>query len=348
MGSSVILKTAQVLLTPLELRFTMISGLQNKAVRDLAWVIMSPSLIANQKGWPMVEPAITSDWISEWLMALDAEPEPLIGHLQQESSHFLGTYFESLWAFYLNAMPHIDLIARNLQVRTRKKTIGEFDFIILDHNSNQFIHQEIAIKFYLGIGKPNQYPFTDGQNLWYGPQCRDRLDLKMDKMLNSQIHLSTTEFGKRALQTLNIDTIETQLVVRGYLFYPEDQSVTAPVFCNPAHLNGRWVSLSQFLKEPESYLHPTQPNHGSEAWQLLSKQSWLSRFEYPPASNRHQPSTDFFTDQAGILNTVENRVKGEGRPWMLACLQKRQERLIEYHRLFVVPDGWPDIFNTPH
>ena len=321
--------------------------MRNKQVRDLAWVINSPSLIKQQVGWPIIvgpENTLRNSWIDQWLLSLDAEPSALLSHLSQEKSHFIGTYFESLWAFYLLSHPSYELIAKNLQANSKTRTEGEFDFIVFDKENEHYIHQEIAIKFYLGFSKQNHHDFSDGKNIWLGPQCKDRLDLKMDKMLNSQINLSNKDSGKQALRSINIDpdacNIKTQLIIKGYLFYPPNPSVIAPNICNQNHLRGLWFTLDEFI----TYIEDSD----FDAWALLTKPEWISPY-YTDLSTINMGTLrkshcNRFTEKSGIIVAAKEKITTENRPWMVACLVKREgDHYLEDQRLFVVPDDWPQI-----
>ncbi|UZE97448.1 DUF1853 family protein [Alkalimarinus alittae] len=315
--------------------------MQNKCVRDLAWVVTSPSLIIQKANWPTVVDAAHDKWVDQWLLSLDQNPSPLLKHLSHEKSHFLGPYFESLWAFYLLSSPRFELIAKNLQANTAARTEGEFDFIVLDKEREQYLHQEIAIKFYLGFSKKNQLEFSDGENIWLGPQCRDRLDLKMSKMINTQLQLSQLDSGKQALSTINIDpiatSIEPQIIIKGYLFYPSTPSVVSPNYCNEAHQRGLWFTLKEFTTYIEE--------NNVDAWAMLTKSEWVSAYTVNNSVNENTHNNDeqgsLFFNSIEMLEAVTKKVKTESRPWMIACLTKQHERYTEALRLFVVPDNWP-------
>ena len=321
--------------------------MQNKQVRDLAWVINSPSLVEQQADWPNIASqtnTLQDNWVAQWLLSLDADPSALLSHLAKEKSHFIGAYFESLWAFYLLSNPNYDLIAKNLQANSKTRTEGEFDFIVFDIDNGHYIHQEVAIKFYLGFSKQNHYNFSDGQNIWLGPQCKDRLDLKMDKMLNSQINLSNTDSGKKALKSINIDSdtnnIKTQLIMKGYLFYPPNPLVVAPDICNQNHLRGLWFRLDELKK----YIEESD----FDAWALLNKPDWVSPY-CTDLSTTNMPSTinyhdNRFTEKPDIICAAKNKIVSENRPWMIACLVRQENGCyLEGQRLFAVPDDWPQI-----
>ncbi|WP_250658716.1 DUF1853 family protein [Alkalimarinus coralli] len=311
--------------------------MQNKYIKDLAWAISSPSLVNEQPGWPNIVDTSKDTWVTQWLSSLDADPSPLQQHLAKEKSHFIGTYFESLWAFYLASNPQYELISRNLQVNSKARTVGEFDFILRDKVTGGFIHQEVAIKFYLGFNKQNIHEFSDGKHIWLGPQCRDRLDIKLAKMINHQAKLSETIQGKQALESIKIDVdtdkLTPQLVLKGYLFYPQTQPVTPPKFCNPNQLKGSWLTLNDFVEHIEK--------DSSDAWALLTKPEWISPFS---SSIEHNQSNIFFK-KPDILRTAREKVLNEQRPWMIAYLTESKGYYTEIHRQFIVPDDWPHLYD---
>ena len=84
---------------------------KHKVVQDLVWVMESPVLL-NPKYIPTLEqglPVIIGDEYCrqlltssrQWLVELDADPEPLIGFLNSNKSKFLGPYFELLVEYWI-------------------------------------------------------------------------------------------------------------------------------------------------------------------------------------------------------------------------------------------------------
>lgn len=307
--------------------------MQNKHVSALAWVVSSPSLINHIAEGPAVIGSIKDSWIEHWLLSLDQNPTPLIQHLSKEKSHFLGPYFEALWAFYLSSNPRYKVISKNLQANSPTRTVGEFDFILFDNENKNYIHQEIAIKFYLGFPQKNQYSFADPDTLWIGPQSRDRLDLKMDKMVHSQAKLASTQSGKEALRSVGIDTdidpIKSEILVKGTLFYPWGMLMKPPSISHPNHLSGSWVKLKRLAE----YLNSAP----TDAWTLLTKPDWLG----PGRIDNRSCSNTLFTHKHEAFEAIKTKVASENRPWMMSCLKKHNNDYIETHRFFVVPNHWP-------
>ncbi|MDX1268088.1 MAG: DUF1853 family protein, partial [Oceanisphaera sp.] len=76
------------------------------------------------------------------------------------------------------------LLAHNWQQVIDGTTVGAFDFIVWDQQSQRIEHWELAVKFYL-ISNPNEaYERACGIN------TRDKLRHKVEHMLQHQLKLS--------------------------------------------------------------------------------------------------------------------------------------------------------------
>ncbi|ARU58283.1 hypothetical protein OLMES_4268 [Oleiphilus messinensis] len=332
-----------------------IANLNTPEVRHLAWALLSPSLIneaaLSTRPWQDPNP----DWTLNWLQGLDRDPTSLAIHLQQCKSHFLGSYFEALWAFFFHTHPDIRLLAHNLQIHAAGKTLGEFDFIIQDLGNKQIIHLELAVKFYL-FARPaeaNKLTASMHSHLWLGPNCIDRLDKKLTVLQERQLRLSSTKQGKKQLEALNLLPDETSCICKGYLFWPEQPPHITPattprsepmqpmtttwneIFINSNHLTGTWVSLSEFYKQQFDHA-PENPE--SSCWVLLKKPDWLGPAKITPDQDLEQNIPDRQTLRA----LLEHHVRGEQRPCLLAKLSNDiSGTQLEKKRTFVVPDHWP-------
>ena len=77
---------------------------QSASVRDLAWAILSPTLMQSpDAGHNCAErwfnDAFTA--IEPHLQQLDRDDSPLVHHLHEPTNHRLGLYFERLWSYWL-------------------------------------------------------------------------------------------------------------------------------------------------------------------------------------------------------------------------------------------------------
>lgn len=223
----------------------------------------------------------------------------------------LGYYYENILNSILSNNPYISDIKRNIQAREDKKTVGEFDFLV-QNQKGENIHIECAVKFYLCTG--------DGTKLshYEGPNRRDRLDLKWDKLLNKQIRLGETVAGRTAAQSLNMYPTQTVVLMQGYLFYPFNQTIqTLNTAINANHLRGWWIRNENRENILDSALR----------YQILEKPFWLTR----PA----------IADKELLTDAQLNEYLTEQRyPQLVVRLTERDGEWSESDRGFVVQKGW--------
>ena len=133
---------------------TLIPCFRTPAVRDLAWACFSEPLFLC-KGLPPGAGPLQNCTLqltperAQWLERLDREPAALLAQVEETRKGRLGLYFEHLWHFFLRQDPAVDLLAHNLPVRHGTRTLGEFDCLYYCHQRQQYIHLELAVKFYL-------------------------------------------------------------------------------------------------------------------------------------------------------------------------------------------------------
>lgn len=237
-----------------------------------------------------------------------------------ETPHYrLGLYLERLYECLMQDILGWTVVVRNLPIRAHGNTLGELDFIVRNPHTGHNEHHEIAVKFYLGYRSRN-----DADVRWYGPNARDRLDLKSQRMLHKQsqrCHLP------EAIDTLFAAGIEQPVTSRifmpGYLFYPLDGALPAPVSADPGHLRGHWLSL------PTARRRAIEGDTGD--WVVLRKPHWLG-----PWSQVEAPVAD-------ALQSVFAEIETSDTPRLFASLafDKHTGRWQEANRFFVVPVSWP-------
>ncbi len=271
--------------------------------------------------------------------------------VNQKNNPLLGIFNETLWQFLLSQLPNCQTIAANLQVNGKKNgqpaTLGEYDLIY--QRKNQFIHRELAVKFYLGMpGKADNAMGSPWQH-WIGPGLRDRLDRKMDRLLHHQALLSDSHEGQEALSALGIvQPVVKEILIQGRLFYPlyplgtdkpaqvqspvaqlndiqlitqAEQNLSAhcppPEYCNQNHLKGYWLTQSHFLVSTRSI-------NGDVHFQIPQKVQWLNQ----------NPVAELLDHDAVI-----RQLQPQKRPvYIRAIHQALQQQM----HLFVVPDDWPE------
>ncbi|GAA0681983.1 DUF1853 family protein [Marinobacterium maritimum] len=286
---------------------------QQPVIRHLAWLCRAPQLY---RGALTFDPV---DWLpNDYLQQLqywDRHPESMPDLLRQAAPRRLGLYFEQLYACLLQDLLGWPLLARNLQVRDQQRTLGELDFLVRNPQTGDVEHHEIAVKFYLG--------HTDAetrQPYWFGPNSRDRLDLKTARLLQHQTRLAAQPAAQPVLESLGLQAPPTpRIFMPGYLFYPCQGKLPAPEQADPDHGQGRWCYASEVLA-----LEP-------EGWVVLHKPHWLVDWQQPEAP------------LPGRLLQAAAEVQQSGRACLLARVVAAPTGWVEVERLFVVPNNWPEV-----
>jgi len=304
-------------------------------LNDLRWVLTSPNMLSSTHELFRRVSTPSNDEINI-VMKAAMQPE-FAAHLEKRKSHFLGAYFEHLWLFYLKHSPRYELIASNLQVNEQGKTIGEFDIIAFDKHEQRYLHQELAIKYYLGHNQPQE-----SETRWIGPQSVDRLDIKMGKLINQQLRLSENVAAKNVLQNLDIKQVEPQLLIKGCLFQRRqnnapNQAYERPDYVDPEHVQATWLPFKELATE----LGHEQSPH--DYWKVLEKPEWLAPITLKITSIDEY---DIMTTEE-LISRLTHQQNTNGRALLISRLNKEKGkernlgRLISTEKIFAVPHCWP-------
>lgn len=291
------------------------STYQHEIIRDLHWLIHSPSLMQlpnNQSSdWLFNQPAI-----DEYLADLDDRPQPLLNSLRQQAKFRLGYYFEDLIRIYLSTFIQPTDLKCNIQVSRDKTTVGEYDFLMALKDGIK-AHLEAAVKFYLCTSEDPNYCALDD---FIGPNRSDRLDKKWQRLTGHQMQLSLTEAGKNRATSLGLLPERHSLLLRGYLFYPyahwRDYQPPKPI--NPDHLKGWWIRAMKVASLGNEYQYV-----------MLMKPRWLALAR---CNFQETLSCSELMERANDITT----------PKLIARLQRNPATADwrEIDRGFIVPDNW--------
>ncbi|MGO1295856.1 MAG: DUF1853 family protein [Vibrio sp.] len=248
------------------------------------WVIDSPSIIA---GAPPVESH------SPFLSSHSSLPSaPYTGN------HRLGFVYQYVCGHLFQQHPEYNAVHEELQINSQGRTLGAIDFIN-QHRSGSWQHWEVAIKFYL---------LKDG--FWYGPHAHDRLDLKVQHMLEKQLPFSQSDAFQHAYP--DWPTLTQHLLMQGRLYINPFSEEVAP------------DSLMFANYQPEKTITINQQRttgywcYQHEAWRikdplfLLNKPEWIT--------GRRDSTPRYHHDASGFVHCQSQ----SGQFW------------------FIVPDTWPN------
>lgn len=261
------------------------------------------------------------DASADWLASLDHDPSPLAPALARRPGR-LGGYFESLLACWLAwpGNPLYRLRRQGLTARAGRLTVGEMDFLVEDRATGELQHWEVAVKFYLGVA-----PGGDLAS-WIGPGQRDRLDLKVGRLLGHQLPLSQRPEGLQALAAVGLGRPRPACLLRGRLFYPcdADPRQWQPRGAAPGHLTGWWMPLDAFA---------TRPAEPGLRWIRLPREHWLA-----PVAPGQGPDAVPIGDALPAPVLVEAiRAAADNRAAAVVGLAQGRE----VTRGFITPDSWP-------
>ncbi|MBF8999523.1 DUF1853 family protein [Vibrio nitrifigilis] len=205
----------------------------------------------------------------------------------------LGFLYQFLCAELFHQHAKYQDIYEELQINQEGRTLGAVDFV-LRTTEGQLEHWEVAVKFYLLH-----------QGYWYGPNAQDRLDLKLNHMLNKQLPFSQSSAFIQAYPEFTDPT--QHLLMQGRLYTNPFEPETVPQQClnitiNTDQIQGHWCYQSQQQRI-------TTPLY------LLEKHQWLTGAD--------AQSPEYHGDAKGFVHCQDSN----GKFW------------------FIVPDSWPTTGN---
>lgn len=198
--------------------------------------------------------------IEQKLISFDIEIDP---------KQRLGKYVERFVSHQLANDASIETIAENIQISKNKITLGEIDCLLF--KNGQPIHLEVIYKFYLfdsSVGK------KDLQH-WIGPNRKDSLIEKLDKLQQKQLPLLYSKECQEYLRSIDLKSsdISQQVYFKAQLFVPLNTKINHGEV-NPGCIVGYYIyrnKLSLF-KESKFYI----PN--KKDWLILphTNVDWLN------------------------------------------------------------------------
>ncbi|MEP3349260.1 MAG: DUF1853 family protein [Marinomonas sp.] len=282
----------------------MISEFHHPFVRDLAWLVEGHYI---EKDFDL-EPYWLDDLLSR-LTELDRNPDDLINAVNACKSHFLGSYFETLFSYAIKHLSSLRVVLEHFQIQGENGTLGEVDMLV-ETPCGQLHQFEIAIKFYLE--RPDLAPHS-----WIGPNKNDSLLKKVTRAREHQLSILETPEGLSIINEIaNNRKINSSLLVFGRLYCGLKDKDDIELWLEQGR--GGWIRASEFILLMSYFSH----------FLILKKPHWMA------FSNINENFTLFSLQSA--YNLVGHFLQDE-RPqhillWEIGKGVKRS--------VFVVPDSW--------
>ena len=281
----------------------MVEVVKNKFIKDLHWVCSTPSLLRLQTRKE------TIGLVKQILRWATENLENFPDTIRIQHKKRLGVYCEEVLSWAIDHHPDFELIAKGLQIQDEGITLGELDFVFKHLSTGRHYHLELAVKFYL------YHKSAPKSKAFIGPNAVDRLDIKMARLVNHQLQLTSHKATSRWLAENFISEITPLGHVPGILFYHwPDTQLFIPEGIIDYGKKGIWLyqqEWSAFAKK------------NTQDFILLEKLNWLS----PSCSN---PS-DYLS--AAKIATFIHQEK-----WLKSILffDPKESRYV-----FLVPNNWP-------
>lgn len=190
-------------------------------------------------------------------LELDPIPTPPISD-KFPTSLRLGFLAEHFTFEYWRSHPDVNIVCSNVQIEGEEKTLGELDALI--RYNGEVCHVEISYKIYL-------YDPTHGETEiehWIGPNRRDTLVSKLNRLKNHQLPLIHSPETRNVLQEVvpKTDEIRSKVWIKAQLFLPLGTKVSIDPL-NADCIVGEYTN-SEGLKK-----------FGDSKFFLPNKQMWL-------------------------------------------------------------------------
>lgn len=184
----------------------------------------------------------------------------------------LGHLAERIVSELIQSSTNYKIVYENFQIMEQQKTIGEIDFIIENVQEKQFIHLELAYKFYLFDPSISTEPIKN----WIGPNRNDSLMEKLNKLKTKQFPLLYDSTTISSMNTIDITTVSQALCLLVSLYVPyQFKTKLAPTY--EKAIKGYYLNFETFVSldnSEKNYYLPTKKEWGmdpsvNEIWKDL-------------------------------------------------------------------------------
>lgn len=194
----------------------------------------------------------------------------------------LGKRMESFLELAVKLSDRYRLIGSNLQIEKEKITLGEIDFLVEDLEQIIVLHIEMVYKFYVyDPSIPNEL------HRWIGPNRKDSLLQKIDKLKKKQLPLLFKPETEDTLKKMNISSknIQQEVCFKANLFIPRELKKSSLNYVNKDCIAGIYINIQDFSAEEFSAFQFYSPK--KQEWPVDPKynQTWFTYSEILPVIN---------------------------------------------------------------
>jgi uncharacterized protein len=293
---------------------------KNKFVNDLHYAIFSESLLEFDQSIHNLLFGIDEKMVLDWLKFLDNNDGQLTDFIYSNNSIRLGKYFENLVHFYLNWNENVQIIDYSKQFYKDKATIGEIDFLIFDKIRREYLHIEVAVKFFV------KWPNHDGYADFICPNGQRNLKSKLDKTFSKQLNILENDECIDYLESKKIAKYKSRLLIKGGIFYFEDEKdfSSDELDFNPSH-NRFDAQYFDKLNLEENMYFKALMNHDWMSFSFLSSSSDLISYQQ-------------------LQNDLKQHFSDSTRGCVYGVFKKVEDGFQEQSKIAILHPKWP-IFN---
>lgn len=172
--------------------------------------------------------------------------DPIVAMPTLLTNFVLGKRVETFFELVIRQSENYKIIAGNLQVHKNKITVGEIDFLVHDLQQKKDLHIEVVYKFY--VYDPD---LSEEINRWIGPNRKDSLPQKIQKLKKNQLPLLFKPETKKLLSTFNLqpEDMEQRVCYKANLFVPKELLGKKFPYVNNKCITGYWIHYQDFDRE---------------------------------------------------------------------------------------------------
>ena len=197
----------------------------------------------------------------------DFQEEIITGsEFQFPTNSIIGLQAEACFEAYIIHSRRYKLLSSNLQIPGKKETLGELDYIVQNLKTKEIVHIELACKFYLY----DKNIITTEESKWIGPNRKDSLYDKLQKIRSKQFPLITANETIEKLESLGINIPTRQeLCLKAYLFVPKEIDINSFSKKYQDCIVGHWMRQSDFVEEDADFKYA-----------IPNKKEWILPYDY--------------------------------------------------------------------